>query len=459
MNRSYPIILFLLALLTSVRTQSSFSMKEAVAFAQENAEEMQIEKLKIADAEWQIKEYKSIGIPKITGNSSYTYYFDIPTQVIPDFISPAVYGVLFNEGLLEKRELDIAGGIPAQFGTENILDASVDLETLILDGSYFVGLRAQKLYRKLVAEQFIASKYSIKEKISMAYLSVLNIEENIKLLEDNIANLEKLYSETNEIYEAGFAEKLDADRLRLSLQNLKTEKENIERVHEVALLVLKQSMGYPMSDTIILKESFDELVNEAKLEDLDIEAFDYLENRPEYTSLKTATELQDMNVKRLKVSYLPTLTGFASYGGQLQRNDLFDSNENDWFKASLVGLRLNVPIFDGFERRAKIQRAKISREQTQLRKSLFERSVELQVNSAYLEYINAKDKVASTRENVNLAQEIYEVTQIKFREGVGSSVEVTQAESELYQSQSNHTAALYELVNASIKLKFALGIL
>ena len=437
--------------------QNSFSLKEAIHYAQNNSSAIQMERLKIADAEGQIDEYTSIGIPKINGKAGYTHYFDIPTSILPDFISPSVYNVLFDEGLLERRDLETAGGIPAQFGTENIVDVGVDLQTLILDGSYFVGLRAQHLYRDLVAKRYDEVVYNARESISLAYLTVLNIGENQELLDRNISNLEKLYNETQAIYENGFAEKLDADRLRLSLQNLKSERQNLERLKDVAVFALKYNMGYPVDDEIVLTDKFDDHVGQALVEDLSQFEDISFEDRVEYASLETAVELQDLNVKRLKMGYLPSLSGFASYGAQLQRNDLFDGNENEWFKTSLVGVNLNVPIFDGLQRHAQIQRAKISRENTLLQKSLFEQTVMLQVNSTYLDYINAREKVTNSSDNMALAQEIYDVTQIKYREGVGSSLEVTQAESELYRSQSNHSAALFDLVNAAIKLKAAKG--
>lgn len=452
---TYTLVLLMLAL--TGFAQSEFTLEEAIQYANDHSIEMQMERLKIADAEGQISEYKSIGIPKINAKAGYTHYFDIPTQILPDFLSPTVYNILFEEDLLERRDLETAGGIPAQFGTSNIVDLGVELQTLLLDGSYFVGLRAQRMYRDLVSKQFKAAQYSVKEKISLAYLAVLNVDQNMSLIEDNINNLQKLYDETKAIYESGFAEKLDADRLKLSLQNLQTEKDNLDRLRAITLYNLKFQMGYPIKEAITLTDSFDDVVKRAQVEEIAVEGDNFYQNRPEYPAIEKAVELQDMNVKQLRMQYYPNLVGFASYGGQLQRNDLFDENENDWFKTSLVGITLNVPIFDGLEKRAKIQRAKIARENTVLEKTLFERQVEMQVNANHLEYLNAKEKVKSTKENLDLAQEIYDITQIKFKEGVGSSVEVTQAESELYRSQSNYTSALFDLVNASVKLKSALG--
>lgn len=457
MTRIFTSLLAVMAFGLALEAQTSFSLQEAIAYAQDHSTDVQLERLKVADAEGEIDEYYAIGIPKITGNVGYTHYFDIPQLVFPDFVSPAVYGVLFEEGLLEPREIETGPGSPAAFQLKNMVDVGLDLQTLILDGSYFVGLRAQNLYRELVAKRFKEVVYNQKETVSMAYLTVLNLDQNLGLLDQNISNLDKLYNDTKAIYESGFAEKLDADRLRLSLRNLKSERDNLSKLREVAVYALKFNMGYPMDMDIELTDDFDLLVQQAMVEDLSTLKKANYEDRPEYASIQTGIELQEMNIKRLKFGYLPTLNASAHYGVQLMRNDLFDSNELDWFKNSSVGVSLSVPIFDGLQGKANIQRAKISLDNARVQKSLFERSMELQVNKNFIEYVNAKDQVEQAKENLDLAQEIYDVTQIKFREGVGSSVEVIQAESELYNSQTNYHNALYSLITTSIQLKAAQG--
>jgi outer membrane protein TolC len=450
-------ILVLLAPGTIAKSQESFSLEEAIVYAQQNGFDVQLDKLNIADAEAQIDEYYAIGLPKINGNVSYQYAIEIPTQVLPDFISPSVYNVLFDEDILERRDLEINRGLPAQFGVPHTLDLGVELQTLILDGSYVVGLRAQRLYRELVQHEHATVLYDTKKKVTEAYLTVLNLDNNVSLLEDNISNLQKLYDETKAIYESGFAEKLDVDRLNLSLRNLIAERDNLKRLSEVAQLALKFNMGYPLENDITLTDNFQVLADQAAVEGYSAFPEFSLSDRPEYSTLETAVELQNTNVKRLKFGYLPTLSGFINYGQTLQRQDLFDSNDNGWFPRSIVGVNLAVPIFDGLDRNAKIQRAKISRDNTLIQKSLFEQSTALEVNSNYISYLNAKEKVASNKANLELAKEIYDVTQIKFREGVGSSVEVTQAESEWYRAQTNYSSAQFELIMSLNDLKASLG--
>lgn len=449
-------ILVLLVPGTITKGQESFSLEEAIAFAQQNSFDVQLDKLNIADAEAQIDGYYAIGLPKVNANAAYQYAIEIPTQVLPDFISPSVYNVLFDEDLLQRRDLEINRGIPAQFGVPHTLDLGVELQTLIFDGSYFVGLRAQRLYRQLVQQEHTTVLYDTKKKVTEAYLTVLNLNNNVRLLEDNISNLQKLYDETKAVYESGFAEKLDVDRLDLSLRNLITEKDNLNRLSEVALLALKFNMGYPLENNITLTDEFQVLADQAAVEGYNAYPEFRISDRPEYATLETAIELQNANVKQLRFGYFPSLTGFINYGQTLQRQVLFDSEDNGWFPRSIVGVNLAIPILD-FDRNAEVQRAKISRENTLIQKSLFEQSTALEVNSNYISYLNAKEKVASNKSNLDLAKEIYDVTQIKFREGVGSSVEVTQAESEWYRAQTNYSSAQFELIMSLKELKASLG--
>ena len=164
-----------------------------------------------------------------------------------------------------------------------------------------------------------------------------------------------------------------------------------------------------------------------------------------------------INIKVIKAGYMPSFRGQASYAQTLQRNELFDSKSSPWFPSSVMGVSMNLPIFDGLERKAKIQRAEINAEKASIRRIDFENSMEMEVRNARIAYINARDASVSRSDAMDLAQSIYNVTQIKYREGVGSSVELTQAETELYSAQTNYINALYELIVMKTDLDIALG--
>lgn len=457
MKRRTLLTFLSLAFAVTSQAQGQFSLQEAVTYALEHNAEVRVEQLNVLDADGQLLEYKSIGIPKVNADVDYAYFLDIPTQILPDFISPAVYGVLFEEGVLDPRQIPEAGSQPVRFGKDHNLDATVRLETMLFDFAWIQGLKAQTMFRSLVTKNVNAKEYEIRSQVTKAYLAVLINDRNASLLDNNINNLDRLYNETKAIYESGFAEQLDVDRLALSLDNLKTERQNIARLTQVTKNLLKFQMGYPVTEPIELTDDFDLLADQVAVEKVELTAPVNYNDRPEYATLELREDLNEINIKAIKSGYLPTLRGRASYSRVLQRDKLFDSNDSPWFPSSVVGVTLSVPIFDGLEKKARIQRAQINRDKVAIAKAEFERAMDLEVRNARVRYLNASETVQARRRSMELAQRIYDTTQIKYREGVGSSIEMTQAESEFYQAQTNYINALYDLVVAKTDLDIALG--
>ncbi|MDX1406960.1 MAG: TolC family protein [Saprospiraceae bacterium] len=449
--------LLLAAGLTGTQAQQSFSLREAIDYGVEHNANVRIEQLNVRDADGQLLEYKSIGIPKLNADVDYAYFLDIPTQILPDFISPAVYGVLFEEGVLDPRQIPQAGSTPVQFGKDHNLDASLSLETMIFDFAWIQGLKAQQLFRDLVLKNVRAKEYEIRSQVTKAYLAVLINERSIALLDDNIRNLETLYRETNAIYQSGFAEQLDVDRLALSLDNLRTDRQNLARFTDVTKNLLKFQMGYPITEPIDLTDEFDLLADQIFVERVSLTDPVNYQDRPEYVTFELREKLNEVNIRVIKSGYLPTLRGRASYSRTLQRNKLFDSDDSPWFPSSMVGVTLSVPIFDGLEKKARMERAQISLNKVTIAKSEFERAVDLEVRNARVQFLNASETVSARRRAMELAQRIYDTTQIKYREGVGSSIELTQAEAELYRTQTTYINALYDLIVAKTDLDIALG--
>jgi len=450
----------------SLVAQQDFTLDEAVQYAIQQNNQIKIQQLDIERVDGQIREYKSIGIPKVNAGVDYQYFIEIPTQILPDFISPSVDARLLEYqvntetvGTIDDASKLIPpaeGGFPAQFGTSHVLNGYIGVQSLLFDFSYLVGLKAQNLARDLEVKEIDQTEYQVKANVTKAYLAVLIAKENQGILDRNISNLSNLLRETKAIYESGFAEQLDVDRLSLSLQNLQAERENLTRLIEVNKNLLKFQMNYPLADEIQLTDQFEQFRDLAVATKLSIDTIDFTK-RPEYAVIQLGEQLNEMNIERIKAGYYPNLTGFYNYQQSLQRNNLFDSDQNGWFPTNVVGVSLNVPIFDGWEKKGQLQQARVDLEKTKLKRIEFERGVTLEAQNSYVIYLNAIQTVENRRNSLDLAQRIYDTTQIKYREGVGSSVEVTQAESELYGAQANYINALYDLVVARTDVEIALG--
>ncbi len=440
MKRQFILFCLMLScLLTQAQEATKMTLEDAIKYALENNIDMRLAQINIADADQQIIERRAIGIPQLSAGVNYQYFIQIPASVVDlSTFDPSV-----PEGTFEKIE----------FGLKNNLTASIDMQTLLFDASYLTGLKAAKAYRSYVQKDRERVVYEVRNRVIESYLPALILEESKKTLVKNIGNLESLLNETRALYKEGFVEQLDVDRLDLSLANLQVELENLDRQKELVYNVLKFQMGYPVNDPIEAVDDIDALFIPASEEDLTAD-INYA-RRPEIQVLEMGIKLNELNVELNRSGYLPSLAAFGSYQQSAQGNNLFDNPV--WVPSAIVGLQLNVPIFDGFDKRAKINRAKLDLEEAINQQNQIKQAISLEITNARTSYINALQRLDSQGKNLKLAEKIYNTTKIKYKEGVGSSLEITQAEQSLYETQQNYIQARYDLLVAKRALDKALG--
>ncbi|HKK88832.1 MAG TPA: TolC family protein, partial [Saprospiraceae bacterium] len=333
MNFLHPrlvLILFGFSALLNSQAQESFNLDDAVNYALQNAWDLKTNDLDIRDAEEQIREYRAIGLPQIDGNLDYQRFIELPTSIIP----AGSFGP-------NNPEEDL----PVQFGVNNNINAGVQLNTMLLDGSYFIGLKAIRQYRDLTQKERRLTEFELRYAVRDAFYSVLLAKKARTVLEANIENLEKSLEETRAFYENGFLEKLDVDRLELSLRNLRTELKNQDRMIQLAKNALKFRINYSQDKEITLEgDLYDYVEDESLVSDLK-GISPTPERRPEFKLLQANLTLQSLDIKQNKYRRFPKIFGFASYTEQLQGNRISDSQ---WFPNSLVGFNLSVPIFSAW---------------------------------------------------------------------------------------------------------------
>ncbi|RMD71383.1 MAG: TolC family protein [Bacteroidetes bacterium] len=440
--RRFGLLLVGLAFASSTWAQQSatrMTLDQAIAYAMEHNFKLIRARLDVEDARQQVIETTAIGLPQINGGVDYNYYIELPTSLVPaKFFDPTAPEGTFAE---------------LQFGTKHNLTLKAQLSTLVFDGSYLVGLQAARKYAVLAAQQYVAAQAEVRNSVRDAYLPALIVRRNVEILDKNIATLQGMLEETRAMYAQGFVERLDVDRLELSLAQLTNQRDNLARQLETALNYLKFQMGYPLDQPLDIADDIETLLADGVPEEWLTGPIDPSQ-RPEYQAAQTGVELNELNIRRYQAGYLPSLAAFGSYQRQLQGNKLSDGS---WFPVAIVGAQLNVPIFDGLSKKAKIQRAKIDLEQARSQTKELARAIQLEVANARTNYLSARERVATSRSNMELAERIYETTRIKYREGVGSSLELTQAEQALYQAQQAYTQALYDMLVAKTALMKALG--
>ncbi len=451
------LILFAGLLLNSLHAQNSqsFTLETAIDYAMANHNSIRTAHVNIEDANKRIREQLGTGLPSITADVNYQRYLEVPRQPLPE--SFAVFGTLFEvlaDIVPDPSVLgDFGGGSSDEvsFFRKNNFNLGVSLDAMIFDGSFFVGLQAARAYRDYVDKELQNTRRTVRKQVTQAFLPVLLVDANLEILGKNIANLENLLAETRALFREGFVEQLDVDRLDLSLANLQTRRQSLQRQKELALRNLKFTMGYPMEDELVLEAALEELPALASSEDLSGQI--NFNKRPEIQLLQSGLELNELNIKNYKSRFLPTLRAFGAYQ-QLYQGDT--SEDGFWSPQAYVGVRMSIPVFSGMLKTLSIQRARLESEKIVLQQQEAERSINLEVNNARIQYINAQENLESTQKNAALAQRIYNTTQIKYKEGVGSSIEVSQAEQSLYTAQSDYLQALYDLILSKMNLDIAL---
>ena len=458
-------IIFSLILLASGTVQSQqryrLTVNQAADLALKNVTE--IKNLQI-DRELQLaknKEYVGQTMPQVNGSIQTQHFFNIPVTLLPDFVSPSVYQVLTENGVRNGAGSPITKPnaapqyFPAQFGVPWQSSAGIQFQQLLFQPDLFIALKARKKAIDYTDANIKVMEDSIKSNVARAYYSVLIAEKRKKYLDSSIKRLDKLKSDQEKLFKNGFAEHLDIDKTQVTLNNLSTTSTQIERLIEIGYASLKFSLAINQTDTLELSDSLS--VDLVKKDLLELSNFNY-NDRKEIQLLNVVKDLQGLDLKRNKLSYIPTVATYFSYSRNAlgQKFNLLNFSD-PWFKTSLWGINLNVPIFDGGQKAQRIKQANLNLQKTNNTIANVQRAIDLQLKASSILFKNALSSLDMQDKNVVLAEKVYNTTKKKYEQGLGSSFELLQTASELENAQSNYFQSLYDAINARISYNRALG--
>lgn len=453
----------LLLLQSPLHAQQKYSLtaQEAVELALKNVTELK--NLQI-DRELQIaknREYIGQALPQVSGTVSSQHFFSIPVTLLPDFISPSVYQVLVDNGVRNGAGSPITKPnnppqfFPAQFGVPWQSAASVQFQQLLFQPDLFIAIAARKKAVDLTEANIRVMEDSVKSNVMRAYYSVLIAEKRMGYLKQSILRLKKLKEDQEKLFKNGFAERLDIDKTQVTLNNLVTTTSQIEQLVEIGKASLKFALAIEQKDTLQLKDTLS--MDMVKKDLLEIGNFQYTD-RKEIKLLNVVKDLQGLDIKRNKLSYIPTLATYWNYSRNAlgQSFNLFNFTDT-WFKASVVGINMSIPIFDAGQKMQRLKQARLNLEKTDNTLQNLQRAIDLQLKAASTLFGNALSNLDVQERNVQLATRVYQTTKKKYEEGLGSSFELLQTESELETAESNYFQALYDAINAKISYMRALG--
>lgn len=407
------------------------TLKEAQDYALENNKMVLSARADVNAARMALWETISAGLPQIEASGSFADNLKLMTTLLP--------GEFFGKPG-EK--------IPVTFGSKFNSSASVQASMLLFNAPLYIGIKTTELAGKLSQQSLEKSEQDTRESVSTTYYLILVSEKSLEILDQNIANLKETLTSTRAMYSAGMAEATDVDQMVSNVTTVENSRIMLQRNIEMNYNLLRFQLGVPAATVITLAETLDSMMNDINVEALLSQTFEYSKNI-DYRLVESQELMSTLSLQSQKASVLPTLAGFYNYGTSGMGDKV---SELRWFPNSMAGLQLSVPIFASGQRYSKINKARIELEKARLTKDLV--TEELLIREKQLRYnlVNANLQYTSQRDNVEVARRVYESTENKFRQGMASSLELTQANSLFLQAENNYISSLMELLQSKLAL-------
>jgi outer membrane protein len=416
----------------------AFSVQQAVDYAMAHSVPVRNALLDVELQRQSNKEVTAEALPQISGNVSVTDYLSIPTSLIPAEFFNGPPGTF----------------IPIKFGTKYVGNYGASLQQIVFDGQVFVGLMARKKAIDLMVTTADVTKEQIKANVYKIYYQLVVAKRQIGTITANIDNYQKLLHDTKEIYVNGFAEKLDVDKVQVQLSNLETQKLTAQNQIDAGIAGLKFLMNIPQADSLVLTDTLSD--EEIKSNILD-ESYSY-QDRKEFQLLGLQADLEKLNIKRYQLSKLPTLTFNANITQNAQRTTFdFFKGDQPFYTTSYIGLQINVPFYSGGAKNAQISEARINLQKTENSIEQMRQSIDNDVKQARIDMTPAILTMDAQKKNIDLAEQVYNATKLKYEQGLGSNQEISTAQADLVTAQNNYYGAIYDAIIAKIDYLQAAG--
>ncbi|MTE26902.1 TolC family protein [Winogradskyella sp. ZXX205] len=422
-------------------TPTSFTLQEAIDYALENNRQAKNAARDIEAAKQQKWETTATGLPQLDANINYQNNLKQQVSLVP---------------------AEFFGGQPGEFaevifGTKQNVNATATLNQLLFDGSYLVGLQSAKVFLEISENAKTKTDLEVREAVINAYGNVLLSEESVKILESNVAVLQKNLNETTKIYENGLEEQESVEQLQITLSNLKSNLNNANRLKSIAYQLFNITLGIDYNTNTTLTDTLENLT----LENISLEILSQeldVTSTIDYRIAANDRKSKELLLKLEKSKALPQLSAYLN-GGYLGFSNEFTFFDNDqnWAGFSSFGLNLNIPIFSSGKRIAATQRAKINLEKSKDDLTETEQRLYLQIETAKSNYKFAIEDYDNKKQNLALAERIEQKNQTKFFEGIGSSFELRQAQTQLYTAQQELLQTMLDVINAKAELETILN--
>ena len=440
MHKVFALLFFSFSVFSQNETLA-FSLEEAIDYAHSNNKLALDSQSDVRMAELQKWETTATGLPQISADISYNNWIEQQISLIP---------------------AEFFGGMPGDFvevafGTQQTVNGTVTLKQKLFDGSYLVALQASKVYLEISKNAKEKTLSELRKVVTNAYGSVLLAEENISILDANIAVLEKSITELQKVYENGLTEVENIEQLQLTLSGLVSARNYNAILKNLAYEMFNLNLGLDIDTSVNLTDRMEDLVVKVLLSPTET-SNSSLENNIDFKIAANNMRSNELLFKLEKSKALPTINAFINggYAGNNNRFNFLDQSQK-WFGASLFGVNMSVPLFSSLGRSAATQKAKIALEKSERALVNTQQELKIKIKRAQNELAFAQQDLETKKQAQNLAKRIEEKNQIKFFEGLASSFELSQAQTQLYTAQKQYMEAMLSVLNKHIALDVLLN--
>ena len=443
---TYRIVMLLLFVSSVAFSQEapksySFSLEEAVNYALDSSYTAINSRRDVAKALKQKWETTADGLPQINGSVDYQNQLKQPVTFIPAEFSGGEPGTF----------------TPVTFGAKQSANLTATLSQVIFDGSYLVALKASTAFLEFSENANEKTRLEVRKGVINAYGGVLLTEESVSIVEKNIDAITDNLSETQALYEEGFAEEEDAEQLQITKLQLENQLSNTKRQADIAKQMFNLALGIPVNAPVVFKDGLEQLT----LENVSLEISEQelaVEENVDYKIADNLTKQRELELKLEKSKALPSVNAFVNYGTQTQDDDfVFFDSDTRWFQSSIFGVSINVPIFSSLKRSARTQRAAIALDQAQTDLEQTIQQIQLDTDTARSDYQFAIESYQTAQKNLELAERIENKNQIKFREGISTSFDLRQAQTQLYNAQQELLQSMVNVITTKAELETVLN--
>ena len=415
----------------------TLSLEQAIVLAQDSSYASVNARREMTRALKKKWETTATGLPQINGSVSYNNNIKQPITLIPGEITGGAPGSF----------------TPVVFGTEQNATAQATLEQLIFDGSYLVGLQAAKTFSDFSKNAYDKTQIEVEKSVVNAYGSALMAQALVSVFDNNYKTLKKSYEELAIVYANGLTELESLEQLEITLLEVKGYLDNAQRSQSLAFNLLRATLGLPLEAELNLTDDLSTLVLRAS-EEFDPEINVDLQKQIDVRIAENFTEQRRLEWLLERSRALPTFSAFLNYSTQAFNNDFtFTDNNQQWFQSSVLGVRMQVPIFSSGLRSARSSQAKIAWDQAKTEFTQTKQATQIAFENALSDFNLSKDNYSNAQRSVNLAERVAEKNQIKFDQGIASSFDLYQAQAQFYRAQQNYYTSLLALLNAKTVLE------